>query len=158
MTSHFHIRRRSLRLPRRYGNPLWLPQREPRAWCGERVLDRDQNDRARPGTGGAWYPACLIAQDNHRGYRTWRIERGLTAHVPVLDGAQVVSLEEMLALTVFLIAGLVLVPLPWAIGAYGVAVAMFHLWLHSNDRCCGGCGVHASSRRQATRQDEGPRP
>lgn len=73
-------------------------------------------------------------------YRTWRIEHGLTTHIPGPSGTGVFSTEELLATAGLLVATLTLVPLPWAIPAYWLAGLLLHLWLHSYDRCAGGCG------------------
>lgn len=73
-------------------------------------------------------------------YRSWRIEHGLTTHIQSPSGTGVISTEELLVTAGLLIAALAIVPLPWAIAAFYVAALPFHLWLHSHDRCAGGCG------------------
>lgn len=154
MTEYDHLRRSSRGLLGGLALPLGLGRKASHALCGARLADHAQNSELLA------CPDCLIAQATPTGYRLWRIEHGLTTHFTGPDGAEVFSVEESFALAVVLIAVLSLVPLPWAIVAFLIAGLVLHLWLHSHDRCAGGCAKSPSTNDagETNRPDESGQP
>lgn len=140
MSKYVHVVSTRQRVLSRFADVLRVGPNVPRALCGESLVDpcADPTAVARPDP--LRCPECLIAESMPKGYRAWRVEHELTKHYRGPHGIGIYSTEELLAQMGALIAAFVLVPLPWAIPMFWLAGLVLHIWLHSHDRCGGGCG------------------